>query len=102
MIWNYDDVDRENEAIREWEKATHTEDIFHIIDLLNTIPKPCEPLEDCQSHFLSYEKCECQRSIFDNRRHQQIYLAWLKLHLEMMITDIILGGYVHNKNYENN
>ena len=102
MIWNYEDLDKETHAINEWKKAEHEEDIFHIIDLLENLPKPCEPLEDCQSHFLSYENCECQRSIFDNKRHQEIYLCWLKLYLEMMITDIILRGYVQKKNHENN
>ena len=90
MIWSFEDIDDENLAVKKWQAEEYEIDINHIIEMLITLPLPCDEPKQCQSNYISDDKCECMRGIFTNEFHQEIYKLYLRLFLETLITDTLL------------
>jgi len=100
MIYNFEEIDNETLARKEWAKENYDFDIEHLIEMLITLPKPCDEIEGCSSNYISGQQCQCQRGIFHNEEHQKIYLSLLELFIALLITDTLFRGYVENKNCE--
>ena len=102
MIYSFEEIDRENLARRVWEKENYIYDINHLIEMIKTLPMPCDEIEDCSSNYISGQQCQCQRGIFENGEHQKIYLSLLELYIFLLITDTLFRGYIEKKNHEIN
>jgi len=102
MIYSFEEIDKENLARRAWQEEEYIYDINHLIEMIRTIPMPCDEIEDCTSNYISGQQCQCQRGIFNNEEHQKIYLSLLELYISMLITDTLFRGYAEKKNYEIN
>ena len=99
MIYNFEEIDKEHDEIREWNTKIHLRNIDEMMEKLEHIPKPCEMFE-CSSTFISGTRCKCMRSVFDNEQHLIDYQNFLHLLLRLLITDSILGGYLHYEDHE--
>ena len=99
MIYNFEDIDKENAEIKKWNTQIHFRNIEEMMEKLEHIPKPCE-MFDCQSKSLSGTRCECMREVFDNEQHLIDYQNFLYLLLRLLITDTMLCGYLHNEDHE--
>ena len=99
MIYSFEDIDKENAEIEEWNKTIHLRNIEELMEKLEHIPKPCE-MFDCDSKSLSGTRCECMRGVFDNEQHLIDYQNFLQLLLSLLITDTMLCGYLHYEDHE--
>jgi len=99
MIYSFDDIDKENAEIEEWNENIHLRNIEELMEKLEHIPKPCE-IFDCDSKSLSGSRCECMRGVFDNEQHLTDYQNFLYLLLGLLVTDTMVGGYLHNEDHE--
>ena len=99
MIYNFEDIDSENEEIEEWNKTLHLRSIDEMMAKLEQPPKPCE-IFDCQSTYISGTRCACMREVFDNDQHLTDYQNFLYLLIGLLVTDTMLCGYVQKENQE--
>jgi hypothetical protein len=98
MIYNFEDIDKEQEEILDWRDGTHLRNVDEMISKLSSPPQSCD--YECQSQFISATNCQCMRDVFDNEQHKIDYQHFLYMAVGLMLLDTIHLGYQQNKTYE--